>query len=172
MPGAVTRPLQRWLFVCHQYRRMCMHCPHHSCQPKAAISAPTALTHLWLLCFGRSGTPTAAWVFVGLLENQPVFFPHSFPMLSQWGASIFLSLLLEECMSLLMLRSSQPVVQNRWNYKSLLSGTEKGERQKEANASECQAQWGLGELPSSFLQFVKSLVDFSTAHSLYLINNT
>lgn len=96
--------------------------------------------------------------------------PFSFPMLSQWGASIFLFLLLEECTA--MLRSSQPVVQNRWNYKHLLSRTEKGKRQKEARAGECQAQWGPGKFPSSFLQFVKSLVDFSTTHSLYLINNT
>lgn len=86
----------------------------------------------------------------------------------KWGASILLFLLLAECMSLLMLRCSQ----NRMKWQKSLSRAEKGKRQKETSAGECQAQWGLGKLPSSFLQFVKSLVDFSTTHSLYLINNT
>lgn len=35
-----------------------------------------------------------------------------------------------------------------WNDKSPLSRAEKGKRQKEASAGECQAQWGLGKLPS------------------------
>lgn len=167
------------LLVCHQHRKMCMHCLHRSCQPKAAacwacLGIPALLHwHVWLCCVlgGVTASLQPGWLSVSWRINQTSSLLH-FQCCHKWGASIFPFLLLEENMSVLMLRCSQPVVQNRWNYKSLLSRTKKGKRQKEASAGECQAQWGLGKFPTSFLQFLKSLVDFSTTHSLYLINNT
>lgn len=68
------------LVVCHQHRNICTAFRGHAC---LGISAPTALTHLGLLCFGRSDSVSAAWMVVDLLENQPIFFPFPFPMLSQ-----------------------------------------------------------------------------------------
>lgn len=73
--------------LCHQHRSECT--AFMGCHPKAATCkacwAPLHPLHwhICLLCLGRSDSPTAAWMVLVLLENQRLFFPSSFPVLSQ-----------------------------------------------------------------------------------------